>query len=133
MNWKEIKYKELLRFLVGGGSAVLTDYLVYRLLLSADMDISLAKGMSFVGGSIVGFIINKYWTFESKYFKVKEIFRYVILYATTALINALVNNITLSIIDIQIIGFLAATGVSTVLNFLGQKFFVFSNKENTQK
>ena len=133
MNWKEIKYKELLRFLVGGGSAVLTDYLVYRLLLSTDMDISFAKGISFVCGSIVGFIINKYWTFESKYFKVQEIFRYVILYATTALINALVNNITLSIIDIQIIGFLAATGVSTVLNFLGQKFFVFSNKENTQK
>jgi gtrA family protein len=87
------------------------------------MDI--AKMISFICGAGVGFIINKFWTFERKQFVIKEVLKYVALYTCTGVINAIVNRCTLSIINIQIIGFLVATGVSTVLNFLGQKYVVF--------
>ncbi|EKQ50527.1 MULTISPECIES: GtrA family protein [unclassified Clostridium] len=121
----QFKVKELLRFLVGGGSAVLVDYIVYRVLLSFGIDTAVSKAVSFICGSIVGFIINKLWTFESKNFSKSEIFRYIILYTITAGINAWINNIVLYLFSIQVFAFLCATGVSTVLNFLGQKFFVF--------
>lgn len=124
-----IKTKELLRFLVGGGSAVITDYVIYKILLSIGLDISIAKAISFICGSIVGFIINKLWTFESKSFVKSEIWRYAILYGITAVINSLINNLVIYILGIQFIAFLCATGTSTVLNFLGQKFFVFKGKE----
>ncbi|MFR4981097.1 MAG: GtrA family protein [Clostridium neonatale] len=124
-----IKTKELLRFLVGGGSAVITDYVIYKILLSIGLDISIAKAISFICGSIVGFIINKLWTFESKNFVKSEIWRYAILYGITAVINSLINNLVIYILGIQLIAFLCATGTSTVLNFLGQKFFVFKGKE----
>ena len=81
--------------------------------------------ISFICGAGVGFIINKFWTFERKQFVIKEVLKYVALYTFTGVINAIVNRCTLSIINIQIIGFLVATGVSTVLNFLGQKYVVF--------
>jgi len=121
----EIKVKELLRFLVGGGSAVLVDYTGYRFLLFLNVDLFIAKAVSFICGAIVGFIINKLWTFESKKFVKEEILKYIILYSITALINTGVNKVVLELLGLQLFAFLCATGVSTLLNFLGQKFFVF--------
>ncbi|MGG7147372.1 GtrA family protein [Clostridium butyricum] len=118
--------KETLKFLVGGGSAVTTDYIAYKLLILIGIDISIGKAISFVCGSIVGFIINKLWTFESKKFSRTEILKYTILYAITATINSCVNQLVLSITLIEGVAFLCATGISTILNFLGQKFFVFN-------
>ena len=120
-----IKIKEVLRFLVGGGTAVVVDFCIYRLLLLFSWNMDIAKMISFICGAGVGFIINKFWTFERKQFVIKEVLKYVALYTCTGVINAIVNRCTLSIINIQIIGLLVATGVSTVLNFLGQKYVVF--------
>lgn len=125
MEISKIKKKELLRFLVGGGSAVLVDYIAYKVIMNFGIERSIAKGSSFVCGSIVGFVINKLWTFESKGFSKREIIRYIALYSCTACMNALINKAALMIIPIEMLGFLCATGVSTVLNFLGQKYFVF--------
>lgn len=125
MGLRDIKRKELLRFLIGGGSAVLVDFFSYKGLMLLGMDRNLAKGISFLLGSCVGFLINKLWTFESKGFSKGEILRYVILYSCTAVINAWVNKVVIVLFQLELLGFLCATGVSTVLNFLGQKFFVF--------
>lgn len=120
-----IKKKELVRFLFGGGSAVLVDFAAYHLLMRLGMGRDLAKGASFFCGAAVGFVINKLWTFESRGFSKGEIARYAILYSCTSVVNSLVNRAALSLLSVEILGFLCATGVSTVLNFLGQKYFVF--------
>ncbi|MBO5487693.1 MAG: GtrA family protein [Eubacterium sp.] len=125
MDLSEIKKKELLRFLVGGGSAVIADYLLYQLFLSAGISVSVAKAGSFCCGATVGFIINKLWTFESHNFDSREIGKYVMLYAVSACANAIVNKAVLFVTGIGLFAFLCATGTSTVMNFLGQKFFVF--------
>lgn len=128
MMENKIRKKELLRFLVGGGSAVVTDYIVYRMLLYFGIDMSVSKAVSYVSGAAIGFVINKLWTFESKGFSKMEIVRYIMLYAVSACANAGVNKLVMFIVNIQIFAFLCATGVSTVLNFIGQKFFVFVKK-----
>jgi len=125
MDISKIKKKELLRFLVGGGSAVVVDFLAYQALMLAGLLRNLSKGLSFLLGSAVGFLINKYWTFESKVFSRNEVIRYIILYSCTAVINAAVNRGVIEIMSVELLGFFCATGVSTVLNFLGQKYFVF--------
>ena len=124
-----IKKKELMRFLIGGGSAITTDYIIYMLLLYAGMAMSVSKGVSYICGAIVGFVINKIWTFESKGFSKMEIMRYILLYVVSACVNAGVNRMVMFVVNMQLLAFLCATGVSTVLNFLGQKFFVFVKKE----
>lgn len=125
MICSRIRKKELVRFLFGGGSAVIVDFISYQWMLYLGLHMSLSKALSFMLGSCVGFIINKLWTFESRRFLKSEIWRYCILYLCTAMINAFINRAVVSMLQIQIIGFLCATGVSTVLNFLGQKYFVF--------
>ena len=131
MNQKrnKIQKKELLKFLIGGGSAVVVDYISYNVFLLTGWNVSMAKAVSYICGAIVGFIINKLWTFESKEFSKTEIVRYIILYAVSACINAGVNKLVIIVLNMKILAFLCATGISTVLNFLGQKFFVFVKKE----
>ena len=126
VEWIKSKFeiKEILKFLVGGGSAGVVDALFYAI-LKAYIDFSVAKAISYILGAFVGFIINKLWTFESKKFKVAEIYKYIILYACSALVNTGVNKFVIWIIPSTVFAFLCATGTSTVMNFLGQKFLVF--------
>ena len=119
VEWIKSKFeiKEILKFLVGGGSAVVVDALFYAI-LKAYIDFSVAKAISYILGAFVGFIINKLWTFESKKFKVAEIYKYIILYACSALVNTGVNKFVIWIIPSTVFAFLCATGTSTVMNFL---------------
>ena len=117
--------KELSRFIVGGCSAVITDYLTYLLMVKMGIDVAAAKLVSFMLGSLVGFIINEYWTFESDGKVRRELMKYALLYAITAGLNVWVNQVALNNDCPTWLAFLFATGASTIANFLGQKFFVF--------
>ena len=125
-NLRTIKKKEVLGFLVGGTSAVFVDYVSYLLLLYLGVERSISKATSYVLGAIVGFVINKFFAFDSRKFSTGEIYRYALLYACTAGANTLTNSMVLLICSWTLFAFIIATSVSTILNFLGQKFFVFN-------
>ncbi|WP_315520912.1 GtrA family protein [Leptotrichia wadei] len=124
-NLNSINKQEILKFLVGGGTAVIVDFFTYKIFMMLGLERTIAKTLSFICGSIVGFIINKYWTFKSPKFQIKEILKYTVLYILTAFINSQVNKYTLLLFGNEMFAFLCATGVSTILNFLGQKFLIF--------
>ncbi len=116
--------KELQRFLVAGLSAVGTDLVTYYILLNF-LSHDVAKAISFLLGTIVAFVINKYWTFEKHEKSYKEMLQFGMLYSTTLGANVLTNKIVLNKTEIVFLAFIIATGVSTVLNFIGQKWWVF--------
>ncbi len=116
--------KELKRFLIAGFSAVGTDLVTYYILLNF-LSHDVAKAISFLFGTIVAFVINKYWTFEKHDKSYKEVVQFTILYTITLGANVVTNKFVLEQTDSILFAFLVATGVSTVLNFLGQKFWVF--------
>ena len=124
-NLNSINKQEILKFLVGGGTAVIVDFFTYKIFMILGLERTIAKTLSFICGSIVGFIINKYWTFKSPKFQIKEILKYTVLYILTAFINSQVNKYILLLFGNEMFAFLCATGVSTILNFLGQKFLIF--------
>ena len=57
--------KELKRFLIAGSCAVLTDFITYYYMLNF-LSHNISKTISFLLGSVLSFIINKYWKFENK-------------------------------------------------------------------
>lgn len=116
--------KELKRFVIAGFSAVSTDLGIYYLLMNL-FNVNFSKGVSFLCGATVAFLINKYWTFEKKERSFNEIIKFAILYLVTLALNVLTNHIVLDISKIVILAFIVATGLSTVLNFIGQKWWVF--------
>lgn len=116
--------KELKKFLVAGVSAVGTDLAAYYILLNFFIP-GISKAISFLLGTVVAYVINKYWTFEKHENSFKEIVMFGILYSCTLGINVLTNKIVLDSTSIVFLAFLVATCMSTVLNFIGQKFWVF--------
>ena len=119
-----ILMKQIQRFIFAGLSAVFTDLIGYITLLNF-LNHDFAKTISFILGSIVAFIINKYWTFERHLRSLNEIIKFILLYGTTLGLNIFTNRFSLDLTDMIFLSFLIATGLSTVVNFIGQKFWVF--------
>ena len=86
---------------------------------------NISKALSFLLGTVVAFVINKYWTFEKDEKSYKEIMKFGVLYSLTLGANVMTNKIILEYTTLVFLAFLVATGVSTVLNFIGQKWWVF--------
>jgi putative flippase GtrA len=116
--------KELKRFLVVGISAVTIDLTTYYLLLDF-LSHDIAKAISFLLGTIFAFVINKYWTFEKHKKSYTEVFQFGVLYSVTLGVNVLTNKMVIDNTQMVFLAFLMATGASTVLNFIGQKWWVF--------
>lgn len=131
---------ELKRFLVSGGSAVACDTTVYFLILPW-VQPSLAKAISFISGTIVAYLLNKFWTFKKPKRSHIEVLKFIGLYISTLGANVAVNRLTLDHAAAVVpfvkpfetqFAFLAATGTSTVLNYLGQKFWVFKTNQEAE-
>ena len=124
-NRNRRNFQEAGRFLVAGVIAFTTDMLVYFMLLKF-ITHSPAKALSFILASVVAYLLNKYWTFNLKEKSLMQVFNFTLLNTSTLGANVAVNKITLFILPYQVVlAFLCASGTSTVLNFLGQKFWVF--------
>jgi putative flippase GtrA len=118
--------KELLFFLVAGCSAVGTDALIYHFLFQR-LGYSPAKAVSFLTGTIVAYLLNKFLTFQAPQKSFTEFGRFGVLYSGTLVANVTVNRAILFLLPQHVlIAFLFATAVSAILNFLGQKFWVFA-------
>lgn len=116
--------KELKCFLIAGLSAVGTDFITYYIMLNF-LHHDIAKILSFILGTIVAFVINKYWTFERYKKSYKQIFQFIILYSATLFVNVMINRSVLDFTELVFLAFLIATVASTILNFVGQKWWVF--------
>ena len=123
----------LLRFLAAGGLSVATDLGVF-LLLNKHLGWAypLAKGLSYAAGMVLGFGLNKWWTFGSHRRSAAEPLTYAVLYGLTLGVNVLVYGWTLKLFlglgQVELSGaaaFLAATGLTTVLNYLGLRLVTF--------
>ena len=115
------------RFLVVGLLSVVTDLCAYAALSTAlALSVTWSKAISYLAGVVVGFALNKRWTFQSSRRTWTEPVSYLSLYAVTLGVNVGCNALVLSwLVDQRAIAFLLATGVTTVINFLGMRLVTF--------
>jgi len=127
---------ELVRYLISGCSAVATDLLVYWLLIKP-LGVSQAKMLSFISATCVAYTLNKFWTFRRTEHSWPEMFKFAALYSYSLFANVAVNKCSLYMIDTWVpvlrvveyqLSFLFATGTSTIINYIGQKFWVFKHE-----
>ncbi len=57
--------RQIVRFLAAGGVAITTDFGVYYFLRNV-LPVSGAKGVSFICGGVVAYLLNTYWVFEQR-------------------------------------------------------------------
>lgn len=116
--------KRVARFAVIGCASVAVDFAVYQM-LTGELSPHVAKGVSYLAGVVVGFFGNKFWTFESKRASAAEPALYLLVYAVTLAVNIATNAAAREITGSPGFAFLAATGLTTVLNYLGLRLLTF--------
>lgn len=118
--------RELISYILVGVGAVLIDLLSYKLFLYFDLfDHSSAKRISYVLGSIWGFVLNKKVTFQSEKKNLREPVLFALLYLFSFIANSTIHDWVFAYFNNENIAFGVATLVSVALNYLGQKFIVF--------
>lgn len=127
---------QLFRFLLVGGSTVLLDLLVYKVLLTG-LSPSLAKAISFLCGTVYAYQFNRVWTFKAGSASIPQALKFGLVYGTNLGINVGTNAAMLSLLPSALpwrlnLAFLIATGTSAVLNFLGMKWLVFNPQGKSQ-
>lgn len=127
---RRILKHEIIRYALVGGSAVFIDFITYMIMIERlSMNQSLSKGISYILGAIFAFVANKLWTFDSRRKTHEAFLRFALLYASTFTANVLINATFLWLGFLPIIGFAFATVTSVVLNYMGQKFWVFKGEK----
>lgn len=119
--------RQVLRFVVSGVLATASDAVVYagltHTLLAGRHDP--AKACSFVVGTGVAYLLARFWTFAGAPSRRGQSAGFLVLYALAFLLNVGVNHLGLRAGLPSVVAFVVATGCSTVLNFVGQKFVLF--------
>ncbi|MBT8326176.1 MAG: GtrA family protein [Bacteroidia bacterium] len=143
--------KQLTKFIISGLIAVGVDFIVY-FALSQYLDINLSKGLSFCSGMLVTYNLNKYWTWRKTDKDNKRLLLFTALYLIAMVINITANHYAFDIlpnsefissirnssgslnelitikID-KVLAFIIATGVSATFTFIGQKYWLFKEKD----
>jgi len=145
-------YIALTKFGIVGGLSFFLDLSIYYT-LSQFVPTYIAKSTAIVLATILNYQLNKAWTWGQKDRDNKRLAKYVMLYAVSGIMNVISNEIFLialpnaelilnldypkeslnmPIFAVKIDKFFAvifATIVGMVVNFIGQKLWVFKEKE----
>ena len=125
--------QQLQRFLVVGFTTVAIDFAAYRFLVFLESPTAIAKGLGFIAGTVFAYFANKLWTFDRAEGGRNVFAMFIGLYVSTLVINVGVNSGVIELLGenevMLILAFLAATGTSATLNFIGMRMIVFRRKQ----
>ena len=123
MNNKLIK--QILRFLVVGGTAFLIDYGVFTLLTYLGMYYLTANIISFSVSVIFNYIASIKWVYDAKKQTPKEFILFIVLSVVGLGLNSLIMYTGVDKLHIhELLMKLVATGIVMVYNFITRKIFL---------
>jgi putative flippase GtrA len=125
-----IKIEIVLFFFIGLFSVGI-DFSIYLFIVFFDViPVSMAKIVGFLAGTLFAYFANRSWTFSDVERMSKSVVRFIIVYLCSLMANVFVNKLFLLLfIDVGFVfqlAFFIATIVSASINFIGMKFFVFT-------
>ena len=117
---------EIYRYVIVGCGALLIDTVLYFFLGHLGFfTFEISKRISFISGALFRFFMSRHYVFKVKKRFIFQTLSYSLLYLLTFFINSYSHDFIFSITQVPVFSFLFATGASSILNFLGQKFIVF--------
>ena len=121
-------YRQFVSYSMIGIISLLIDIIVYVLLSDFFLiSKSLSKIISFILASINSFLGNKIFTFKLKSYNFREPLKFILLYSVSLIANSSTHDFFLNVFD-GFLPFIIAPIVSVIINFSGQKLWVFKNK-----
>ena len=143
--------KQLTKFIISGILAVGVDFVVY-FVLSQYMGTNESKALSFCSGMLVTYNLNKYWTWRQTDKNNKRLSLFAVLYFAALIINVSANSFLIASIPTYLfrfslesevqeiiqsyalsldkfLAFFFATALSATATFIGQKYWLFKQKD----
>ena len=139
--------KQLTKFVLIGGLAVLTDLACYYTFLNLIPDDAfrgpmdneaVSKCLSFLCGLSVTYWFNKRWTWRRRDRDNRRLVKFLLTYGVSLVVNVSINSGLLHLLHEQpllvpvphkyLIAFIGATGFCSAMNFMGQKFWIFKDR-----
>jgi putative flippase GtrA len=122
--------RELAYFAINGSISVIIAYIVYIGLVRFGISMEWSNGIAYLAGMLYGFFGNKKLTFQDQgSANPVKVASYSALHMSTLFLNVHVNSIMLGHsqgVDNSItFSFLTAIAVSTIVNFIGLRYWVF--------
>ena len=122
--------KSTYRFLLVGLICTSLDFCIYVILLGRT-NLILSKTISMSCSMLVNYFLNKFWSFSARHKKNQyELLRFAATQMANMFANVSVNAIIFSATQIKSLAFIIATGVAFCVNYVLQRFWVFTNKIN---
>lgn len=128
---------QLVRFVLTGGLSAVVDFSILVGLMHGGfgwggLGHTSAKAISFVAGTTTAYLINRRWTFRAEPSR-RRFVAVVALYAATfalqvglfSLLYTQLSSRGLSRLTVQLVAFVVAQGVATIVNFIVQRAVIF--------
>jgi putative flippase GtrA len=130
--------REIRFFLINGFIGVTIAYLVYRLLMLISLDINFSSIISYFTAMLYGYFANKQLTFKNRdNISFTNITNYIGLHLCTLVIFVNLNSFLVVMLENYtlnlLIAFILPVSLTTILNFLGLRFWVFKKGLNIVK
>jgi len=121
--------KQVTRFLLIGIFVTTIDYAVYQFLLLYFDNFFVPKGIGFIIGTLLAYLLNRRYTFSSRRNINSSINSFFSLYLISLVVNTNLNSLVISLFGNDTVtlnlAFVLATIASATINFVGIKFYVF--------
>lgn len=126
---EKILIQQLYRFIIVGLLNTTINYSVFYSLFIVGIDYKISGALGFICGGILGFFLNRAWTFNASVKGVKIIIKYILIQLVSLLGHSSSQIAAVELFSIheylsQIIGIM----VSMSLNFIFLKIYVFSRQ-----
>jgi len=120
-----VKENSIFKFLIVGVCSTGIDFIIY-MLLSVRLSLNFSKGVSMIMSSIFSYVINKRFTFDNKeHTNLGYLVRFYIVFVVNLGTNMGVNYLVYMTTEYKLLAFVVATVCGMLVNYMGQRFFVF--------
>ena len=124
----ENSLKQLIKYIITGLLAFVTEYAVFNLLL-APLSKFIANTVGMFVGFWISFLLNRYWSFQSKDQFFKQLFRYSFLFVINLISSCLFLNVFSDIFNVKVkIAKLIIMCMVVVWNFFLFKKLIYRTK-----
>jgi putative flippase GtrA len=122
------------RFLVVGVSNTALSFVVFWLCLwllpRHPVQATVAQLVSYVAGIFWSFVWNRRWTFRSRAPAAGQAVRFTVLQVAVALVSSAQIGLAVDYLGLPVIpSWVAVLGFTTVVNFVGSRYWVFRDAE----
>ncbi len=123
--------KQFFRFALIGLESTVLNYLVFLVLFHyVGVFYVLASALGFISGTLLGFIFNKLYTFESRANSLVKLPFYFMVYTFSLIFTIVFISFLVEILRINpLVSNLIVMFITTLINFFGTKILVFKNKK----